>query len=237
MGRTYIETFDEDLGGWLGWMAGGGGPLRLERRDGAMISRSPWGVDINHAPPGAGYLHLLFCLLLARPEAYPHAYDRYSDANRFVADGYPRDLRNAKFTARLRGGLHANGAQLLLLTQTTMKSGVVDNRVLSGQPLQVTPDWSEQTLTLEPDEAQWTPLGVRRHGADNDAYGNGPVDEALADVNVNIILVLFPLDIAPARPFEGDLHDFRAGIDYALDASRLPSGHVAVDEVRIDFAV
>ena len=24
-------------------------------------TRSPWWIDYNHAPPGAGYLHMLFC--------------------------------------------------------------------------------------------------------------------------------------------------------------------------------
>ena len=64
MRRTeYFEDFDATPGGWLGWMGGGGGARRLELRDSVAIVRSPWGVDFNHAPPGAGYLHLLYALL------------------------------------------------------------------------------------------------------------------------------------------------------------------------------
>ena len=62
---TYIETFDDDSGGWFGWISNSQGPKPLEIRDSCAISRSPWWIDYNHAPPGAGYMHLLYMLLTA----------------------------------------------------------------------------------------------------------------------------------------------------------------------------
>jgi len=50
--NTYIETFDDGPGGWFGWTSNSGGPKPLEISDSAVISRSPWWIDYNHAPPG-----------------------------------------------------------------------------------------------------------------------------------------------------------------------------------------
>lgn len=60
---TYIETFDNGPGGWFGWIDNARGPKPLERGESTVTSRSPWWIDYNHAPPGAGYMHLLFMLL------------------------------------------------------------------------------------------------------------------------------------------------------------------------------
>lgn len=232
----YVETFDRDCGGWLGWVGGGGGPRRLERRDSAVITRSPWGVDFNHAPPGAGYLHLLYVLLTVPRDTYPHGrYDPLSDANQFVENDHSRNFTNARFTVRVRGELDAKGSQLLLLVQANV-GPIRTNWVLSGQPIRVTSDWSEQTLALTPTATQWTCLGTRGPGADCDHYGEAPIADALRDVNVDIILVLFPLEIVPAQPIAGDSHKLRAGRDYEIDRSRLPTGHVELDEVRIEYA-
>jgi hypothetical protein len=234
--RAYVETFDNGPGGWLAWVAGGGGPRRLEIRDSAAIVRSPWTVDFNHAPPGAGYLHLLYVLITTPKDQYPRGhYDPLADRNRFVEDEYSRDFTNARFTVKVRGELDLKGSQFLLLVQSSVPP-VVTNWVLHGQPIRVTKDWSEQTLILKPDPSQWTCLGTRGPGADCATYGEAPIADALRDVNVDIILVLFPLDIAPARPIAGNLHKLRAGRDYELDRSRLPSGHVELDELRIEYA-
>lgn len=236
MKKLYVETFDTDPGGWLGWVGGGGGPKKLELCDGTVTTRSPWGVDFNHAPPGAGYLHLLFTILTGSPESYPHGrFDPLAGHNRFVHDNYPRDFTNAKFTLRIKGELDAKGSQLALLIQSRLPT-VQTNHVLTGQPFRVTRDWSEQTIVLEPDPKQWIAMGVRSSGADNANYGNAPIGQSLRDVNVDLILVLFPLDIVPASPIQGDPHQLRAGKDYPLDRTRLPSGHVTLDEIRIEFA-
>jgi len=236
-GRTYLETFDDGPGGWVGWIGGGGGQVALDCHDSAVTTRSPWGVDINHAPPGAGYLHLLYVLLTQPMDVYRcrrARFDPLAGPNRFVLEGYPRDFTNARFHLRVRGQADLKGSQLVLLIQSDLP-GVRTNHILLAQPVRVTPEWSEQTLVLEPDDRQWLPMGVRRTGADSSSYGNGPIAPSLARVNVNLMLVLFPLEVVPAGPIPGDPHELRAGKDYPIDTSRLPSGWVSLDEVRIDF--
>ncbi|MCX5659716.1 MAG: hypothetical protein NTW19_08345 [Planctomycetota bacterium] len=235
--KNYIETFDKDAGGWIGWIGGGGGPKALELADSAATTRSPWGIDINHAPPGAGYLHLLYVLLTTAAKDYPAArFDPLAGPNKFINGDYPRDFTKARMTFRVKGDLRLAGSELALLIQCDEPiPGVRSNHTLHGQPIKVTKDWSEQTITLEPDEKQWTPMGVRKVGADCATYGNAPIAAALKKVNVDIILVLFPLEIVPVTPPKGGLHDLRAGKDYAVDAAKLPAGYVTIDEIRIDF--
>src|SRR5687767_12245913 len=106
----YIETFDDGPHGWLAWY---GGNARPDIEDGVLISRSPWWVDYNHAPPGGGYLHLLAALHL-HPAWATDNINALVGENRFVTQGYSRDLTNARLTVRLRGNVDLQGSQLLL---------------------------------------------------------------------------------------------------------------------------
>jgi hypothetical protein len=63
-----------------------------------------------------------------------------------------------------------------------------------------------------------------------------PLELVLRNVDVNVMLVMFPLDVAPMGPLEGDPHVLRPGRDYPVWRSRLPEGYVILDEVRIRFA-
>lgn len=231
MTKEYVETFDGKGNGWIGWGGAGIGPTALEIVDGYAISRSPWWVDYNHAPPGAGYLHLHYCLHTKALKEEP-LYEKLSGANRFIEGGYPLDFRNAELTLRIRGQMQQRGALLMLLAQADVGPKRI-NHVLSGQPIEVAPDWSEQTLKLVPDDAQWTCMGSCKDRMAT--YGEGPIEPVLADLNCDIILVHFPLDVRPTEPVDGDPHFLRAGRDYAVDQSRLPSGEIHLDEVRIRF--
>jgi hypothetical protein len=239
----YIETFDDGPSGWISWL-GPMHPARPEVRGGALISASPWGVDANHAPPGAGYLHLLFILHTAYPPGFTGIYKDVVDTcgtNRFVSSGCSRDLRHAKLTARLKGEVNLRGAQLVLHAQANTarnKQGQPDwehphvvNQVLTAQPFRITPDWSEQTITLAPDPKQWTQLGSRH----DETYCAGPIEDVLRDLNYDIIFLMFPLDVRPLKPIRGDPHRLRAGVDYEIDRARLPEGYVMLDEVRIEY--
>ncbi len=225
MGMTYVETFDDGPGGWVGWDRG---LTALETGPGTVVSRSPWWIDANHAPPGGGYLHLLFAL-------YPTQLNMplpVGEVNRFVEGGFPSDFTNARMTLRLRGDLDTKGTSLVLLAQARVGDRAL-NHVLTAQPFEVTPNWSEQTITLVPDDAQWLCLGSRHDRLDT--YGWGDIADVLKDINADIILVLHPVDAAPAAPIEHDQHYLYAGRDYEADTSRLPSGYVEIDEVRIEF--
>jgi hypothetical protein len=220
--RVYRETFDTDSGGWFSWPE----YQPFEPQDGAITSRGPWVVDPNHAPPGGGYLHLLFCLYTSE-EFHPIG------GTRFIEEGFPLDFTNARMTLRLKGELDAKGAELVLLVQGRVGERTI-NSVLMAQPFRVTPEWTEQTITLVPDEAQWKCMGARHDRMD--VYGWAPIADLLRNVDTDLILVLHPLDVQPKEPIEGDPHLLRAGTDYEVDQSRLPSGWVMIDEVKIEFA-
>lgn len=227
----YVEPFDRGPGGWYGWRSNAAGPQPLEIRDSAAISRSPWWIDYNHAPPGAGYLHLLY-MLNTRGKAGEH-HREVAGKNRFIHGGYPTDFAGARVSLRLKGELEARGARLLLLCQA-VQAEICSGWLLTGQPFEVTREWSEQTVILDPDPAAWTCLGGRHDRTD--FYGEIPLETVLHDVNTNIMLVLYPLDIAPMGPFEDDPHRLRPERDYPVWRSRLPEGYVLLDEVCIEFA-
>jgi len=229
-GRVYDEHFDQSPGGWWGWVSNAGGPKPLEHRDSTITSRSPWWIDYNHAPPGAGYLHMVFCMLTKGPTA--EYYREVGGVNTFVDDKFPRDFTSAQITVRLKGELELRGAQLVLLVQSTI-GAMTSAWLLTSDPLRVTPDWTEQTITCVADESKWTCMKGRHDRADY--YGYLPLKDVLCDVNCDIMFVLFPLTIAPMGPLEGDPHILRPEKDYPVWRSKLPEGYVTIDRIRIAF--
>jgi hypothetical protein len=221
---AYEETFDDGPGGWCGWR-GHGENVLLERANGVLTSRSPWGVDSNHAPPGGGYLSLIAFLYTATPGP------AMAGPNRFFAGGFSRDLTNARVTLRLRGDVRRRGAEVTLLVQARA-GGILANFILTGQSFPVTPDWSEQSVVLAPDPGQWRCVGAR-HDLE-DRYGYGDVVEALKDVNNDIIVVWYPLTVVPLEPTDA-IHRLRPVHDYAIDGRYLPDGVLEIDTIRIDY--
>lgn len=229
--RVYVETFVDGPGGWYGWISNAAGPKPLEWRGGALTSRSPWWIDYNHAPPGAGYMHMAFCL--GTFGAQGEVYNEVAGRNRFIAGGYPTDFTGARVTIDARGELLARDARLVVLIQGAV-DGITSGWLRTGQPFSVAEDFSRQTVTLDADPTGWTALGVRHDRTDS--YGVKPLGRVLSDVNVNIMLVLFPLDVAPMGPLEGDPHRLRPERDYPVWRHKLPEGYITLDEVHIEFA-
>ena len=227
----YVETFEDGPGGWYAWISNFRGPKPLEFGDSSVTARSPWWTDYNHAPPGAGYLHMLACLDTSGPKK--EAINEAGGPNRYIAGSYPTDLTNAKMTLRLKGELLKRGAELVVLVQGVVE-GTCSGWLLTGQALQVTKQWTEQTLTFVSDPAQWTALGSRHDRTD--MYGVKPLEQVLRNVDGNFMLVMFPLSVVPMGPLDGDPHVLRAGHDYPVWQSRLPEGYIILDEVRIQFA-
>jgi hypothetical protein len=227
---VYRETFDHGAGGWWGWISNQGGPVALENRSGALYTRSPWWIDYNHAPPGAGYLHMLYCLNTKGP--FSESITDAGGRNGFTAGNYPTDFTNARVTLRLRGEMEACGAHPTLLLQGSA-GGLISGWLLTGQPFRVEREWSEQTITLTPDPAQWTCLRSRHDRTDY--YGLVDLRTILANVNVNIMLVMFPLTVVPMGQIGGDPHLLRAEKDYPAWRHRLPEGYILLDEVKIEF--
>ena len=245
MSKIYTETFDDGPGGWIADLRS---PLPVW--DGVGYCHSPWSVDANHAPPGAGYLHLLMYLITHAGPLNPLDADRLR-GNRFVENGYSTDLTNAKLTVRLRGTMDLagplcnnhipvplpdlGGVQLLLLVQAQVDGPpkTTTNFILTGQPFKVTPDWSEQTVHLIPDPKQWTCLGAR-HDLTG-IYGYGDIAEVLRDVNLDIVFVLFPLNVVPIEEVE-NIYSQWAAKDYKVDMQYLPKGLIMFDTVQIKYA-
>ncbi len=223
----YVHAFSDGNGGWI---ANNGDPLRIW--DGVANCYSPWFLDANHAPPGAGYLHLILWI---------HTDQRWEEGGRssrlpyrassFVRAGKSKDLRNAKLTVRLRGEVDLKGAQLILLAQSQTPKTTA-NMVLTGQPLRITEDWSEQTIVLANDEKQWTCLGARK-GREQE-YGCDAIDTVLSDVNCDLIFVLFPLNATPACK-GADGPGLYANVDYPANAANLPRGLIQFASIRIDY--
>ena len=230
MPTHYTENFATDSGGWWGWQSNSAGPRALEHAPGTLTSRSPWWIDYNHAPPGAGYLHMLFCTF-TRGQLGEY-YREVGGPHRLLDGRYPTNYTDARLTVRLKGELYARGAEPVLLIQACIDE-TTSAWVLTGQPLQITPDWSEQTIICTPDPAQWTPMGSRHDR--QDCYGTLPLEQVLANVNVDIMLILFPLDIAPMGPLDGDPDILRPEKDYPVWRSRLPEGYITLDRIDIDF--
>ena len=229
MDRTpYIETFDNDSGGWCAWGTGSHLP---ELNEGAFITRSPWRVDPNHCAPGAGYLHLL-AYLCTHPTYYTDEMAAEVGVNRFLAENKDRNLTNARMTVRLRGDVDLKGAMLTLWVQADV-GNTRPNFALTGQSLAITRDWSEQTLLLSADPGQWTCVGGRHDLTD--LYGYGDIRDALQDVNCDLILVLFPLNVVPIGiPYEEKDH-LRTNRDYEPDYAFLPSGVLEFDTIQIKY--
>ncbi len=231
--EPYYEDFDRGPGGWL---ANRYDPLPIF--DGVAYCFGPWYLDSHHAPPGAGYLHMLMYLYTSAKNVSP---DRKShlQGNRFIEQGKSTDLTNARLTVRLRGEIDLQGAELVLLVQgKTAKTTA--NFVLTGQPLRVEHDWTEQTLHLAPDPRQWTCLGARWDKVQD--YGCDDIAAVLKDVNWDIMFVLFPLKIVPTHPeLVKDMHKMRPGQDYPgypsyeVEQKYLPKGIIMIDWVRIDY--
>jgi hypothetical protein len=133
----------------------------------------------------------------------------------------------------MRGELLGRGSDLVLLAQGTV-DGITSGWALTGQPFEVSPVAETQTVRLEADEDQWTALGSRR--GREDMYGVKPLEQVPANVDVNLLLIMFPLTIDPMGPIAGDPHELRPERDYPVWRGRLPEGYVVVDEVRIRFA-
>jgi len=224
----YLETFDNGSGGWCAWGTGSNLP---ELQDGALITRGPWRVDPNHCDPGAGYLHLL-TYLYTHPLHYTEKFAAEVGVNRFLAENKDRNLTNARMTVRLRGNVDLQGSKLTLWVQADV-GDTRPNFVLIGQSLEITPEWSEQTLLLSDDPAQWLCVGGR-HDLTK-FYGYGDIRDALKDVNCDLILVLFPLTVVPLDvPYE-DKDRLRTHRDYEPDYAYLPNGVIEFDTIGIEY--
>ena len=228
--RPYRETFDDGPGGWVRVVDNILPPTELPIRESAAWSFGPWWLDYNHAPPGGGYLQLLACLNTQGP--FGERLKEVGGVNRFIAGKHSRNLLGATITVRIKGELESAGAGVCLLVQAA-RDGIVTGWVCSGQPLNVAGAYTESSVQIAADEAGWTCLGARHDRGDY--YGRAPLADVLYNVNINIYLVMFPVNPRPLGPLEGAPHLLRAGRDYPVWPSSVAQGYVAIDEFRIEY--
>ena len=126
----------------------------------------------------------------------------------------------------------AQDAKLSVLLQGTV-DGICTGWVHTRETFEVQNEWAEQTITLDPDPAGWTALGSRHDRTD--MYGEKPLEKLLTHVDANLMLLLFPIEVVPMGPIDGDMHLLRAGRDYPVWRHKLPEGYVTLDEVRMEF--
>lgn len=226
----YRETFDHGPAGWWGWGGNHIGLKTLPHRDGYVETISPWWIDYNHAPPGAGYLHMLFCLSLRGP--FGEQMQEAAGPNGFVKGGHSSNLQDTRIVVRTRGEVRLRGANMVLLVQGT-HDGLTAPWALTSQPIPVEKDWTETTLTLRPNESEWTCLKGRHDRTDY--YGYRPLERCLKDVNVNLMLIMFPLDIRAMGDPGGDIHTLRPERDYPVWRSDLPEGRIQLDTFEIHY--
>lgn len=233
-------------------------------RDGTLncrvpcVARTGW-IDANHAPH---YMHLPFILWTTANDT-----GLGIDVNRFVTGGHSRDFRGARVTLRVRGpDFDGRGATLKLLVQGTvsgMAPGQTLNFVYDLETFDVTEDWSEQTITVNPDPAGWTYLSSRGDLADRYVGGDrlDDITELLADVDLDILLVLHNVAVVPAPgetvdstrlhslwPRNADLPKNAPGggpstayngvvpFDFAADPAWLPTGAIEIELVEVHYA-
>ena len=234
--ETYFESFDNGQGGWIK-----GRMFPMTIFDGVAHCYSPWWVDANHAPPGGGYLNLIMWTYTnekfmtesldwfkskgVRPP-YTSAFD-----SKFIANNHSTDLTNTRLSVRMRGEIDLKGTQLYLLVQGK-NDKTTANYIFKGQPFIINREWTEQTVTLTPDPSQWLCIGARHDMTDE--YGCFPIDELLSDVNVDIIFVLFPVNVVPVEKV-ADKNKLRAVEDYHVDQSFLPKGVIMFDWIKIEY--
>ncbi|MBM3932923.1 MAG: hypothetical protein FJ319_01250 [SAR202 cluster bacterium] len=248
MGRTYVETFDNGPGGWATYERHT--VLRaLEHRNGVVTNRSPFMLDSNHAYPGGGYFLIVAFLMTLPSPGFDSEIEAVAGTNAFLEGGYPADFTNARVTVRLKGEGDTKGARLVLHTAAEVGDLIVPAQLV-GQPIEITRTWSEQTVTMAPEQSQWNMMGG--NWSKGKRYRFGTINEVLPQVK-NLIFVLSDIDVVPAAPMKVDSakitfgepaqippgleprYILRAGRDYPVDWTLLPSGSIAIDTVKIEF--
>ncbi len=70
-----------------------------------------------------------------------------------------------------------------------------------------------------------------------DIYGCDDIAKALADVNLDVIFILFPVEVVPTDPDvdEKSMHMLRALKDYPVNQEHLPKGLIMFDMVKIEY--
>ena len=158
--------------------------------------------------------------------------------NRLVRDGFPSDFTDVRLSLRLRGELDLRGAQVFFQIWGDV-DGISSGYTLISQPINVTKDWSTQTIVCNPDPTQWLSMGGRHDRSAPrqpfpQTYGNQGLQQTLKSCE-DVMLVLFPIDVQPMGNVDGDPNELRPQVDYPVWRHKLPEGYVSLAKVEIEW--
>lgn len=167
---------------WKSWRGQNACTIVAPVENGMMILQSPWWLDNNHAPPGAGFLNLLAYTYMGKPE-------RPADPSSAL------DLTNGLFVASLQtDDLNLRGSQVLFWFQVLSPNGKSTNYALSGSPVlgnSTVPQSGEIYLNLPTDPKMWQCLGSST--SSQDSYDcSVPFEDAIKNVNNDYGLIIMP---------------------------------------------
>ena len=222
-GIIYRESFDRGAGGWHYYATTSAGEAVLDRvpwnaEQQCVTSASPWWIDPNHKPPGAGYLNIVaFIWMKGYRGGVPYRW---------------MDLRDAVLSLSIKTeGLDTKGGHLCLWIQHRYEQGSHfwfqnpfaygprgdewkrANLALTRYRIEemATPgQWTKVTLVLAPDKGAWTNLGTSTERTAN--YGVVSPARALAKVTTDLGFIILPVD--PTNP---------------------PTGSVSIDDIEISI--
>lgn len=155
--------------------------------NGNMILESPWWLDNNHAPPGAGYLNLLAFTYMGKPTGP-------ADPTSAL------DLTNGLFVISMKTeNLDLKGAQLLFWFQVVSPNGKYTNYALIGAPIYQGSSVMQSNqiyVYLPNDSKMWQCLGSS--DARSDTYGCSiSFQDAIKNVNNDFGLIIMPTQSDP----------------------------------------
>jgi len=174
---------------WISWLGLHACTIDVPVANDRMVLESPWWLDPNHAPPGAGYLGLVtWTYVDGEPDEATY--------------GVPTvDLRGVTLRVALRAeNLDLKGSHLNFWFQTTMPDGRFANFVYRRAPIEKRlpsngSDLELVEITLSGEPEAWTCLSS---AADrSDFYGCMDVQDAMREVDQDFGLILFPVSGSP----------------------------------------
>jgi len=191
---------------WVSWLSLYACNIDAPVQNGRMQLTSPWWLDPNHAPPGAGYLSLITWVYLDGP----------AGSSTF---GKPTlDLTGTTLEVALRApDLELAGGRLMFFFNTSMPGGKYANYAYSRTPIDAKLRPGDRDLTLveiklSSDADAWTCLGTS--DVKSDLYACVDVTQAMRAIDNAFGFMILPVSDSPLPEDQ-------------------PSGHIEIQSVEL----
>jgi len=198
-----------------------------------LYSTGPWWVDGNHAPPGYGYLSLVFLCLLRPDKLQNMSFDPHLC--------YP-NMREMNIRGKIRGhSADLKGADLLFWFQCySEKTEKNINYALIGKPLNeklLNGKINDFELNVDVENTEdWVCLGSCAEKSH--LYGELDLNNLDAAKPLNMGFILTPMDVKPVWPDECDLSspmNLTTESLWPIDTHSLPTGTIAIYDLEIEY--